>query len=192
MPSLAATKASARNILRRFRRSRAGSAAVEFALIAPVFFALLFAIIEVALMFFASQVLESITQDSARALMTGQAQTGAVASCAVGGVATPCTQQTFQQYACSKIPGLFTCANLYVDVESYSSFSNVTINSQIVGGNFNSGAMLYNPGGPGDTVVVRMFYQWPLFVTGLGFNIANLSGNKRLLVATSAFQNEPY
>jgi hypothetical protein len=37
-----------------------------------------------------------------------------------------------------------------------------------------------------------MFYQWPLFVTGLGFNIANLSGNKRLLVATAAFKNEPY
>ena len=192
MPPLAATKASARNILRRFRRSRAGSAAVEFALVAPVFFALLFAIIEVAIMFFASQVLETITQDSARALMTGQAQTGAVATCAVSGVATPCTQSTFQQYACSQIPALFTCGNLYVDVESYSSFSNVAINSQIVAGNFNSTNMQYSPGGPGDTVVVRMFYQWPLFVTGLGFNISNLSGNKRLLVATSAFQNEPY
>jgi Flp pilus assembly protein TadG len=192
MPSLAATKSSARNILRRFRRSRAGSAAVEFALVAPVFFALLFAIIEVAIMFFASQVLETITQDSARALMTGQAQTGAVAACGVGGVATPCTAQTFQQYACSQIPALFTCGNLYVDVESYPSFSNVTINNQIVAGNFNSSNMQYSPGGPGDTVVVRMFYQWPLFVTGLGFNISNLSGNKRLLVATSAFQNEPY
>jgi Flp pilus assembly protein TadG len=192
MPSLAATKVSARTILRRFRRSRAGSAAVEFALVAPVFFALLFAIIEVAIMFFASQVLETITQDSARALMTGQAQTGAVTACAVGGVATPCTQATFQTYACSQIPALFTCGNLYIDVESYSSFSNVAINSQIVGGNFNSTNMAYSPGGPGDTVVVRMFYQWPLFVTGLGFNISNLSGNKRLLVATSAFQNEPY
>jgi hypothetical protein len=37
-----------------------------------------------------------------------------------------------------------------------------------------------------------MFYQWPLFVTGFGFNISNLSGNKRLLVATAAFKNEPY
>jgi Flp pilus assembly protein TadG len=192
MPSLAATKSSARNILRRFRRSRAGSAAVEFALVAPVFFALLFAIIEVAIMFFASQVLETITQDSARALMTGQAQTGAVAACGVSGVATPCTAQTFQQYACSQIPALFTCSNLYVDVESYPSFSNVTINNQITAGNFTSSNMQYSPGGPGDTVVVRMFYQWPLFVTGLGFNISNLSGNKRLLVATSAFQNEPY
>jgi Flp pilus assembly protein TadG len=192
MPSPAATKASARNILRRFRRSRAGSAAVEFALVAPVFFALLFAIIEVALMFFASQVLETITQDSARALMTGQAQTGGSCTDPASGSLAPCTQGTFHTYACNQIPALFSCGGLYIDVESYSSFSNVTISSQIVGGNFNSAAMLYLPGGPGDTVVVRMFYQWPLFVTGLGFNIANLSGNKRLLVATSAFQNEPY
>jgi Flp pilus assembly protein TadG len=192
MPSLAAMNASVRHILRRFRRSRAGSAAVEFALVAPVFFVLLFAIIEVAIMFFASQVLETITQDSARALMTGQAQTGAVSACAVSGVASPCTQASFKQYACNQIPALFTCANLYVDVESYSSFTGLTINSQIVGGNFASANMLYSPGGPGDTVVVRMFYQWPLFVTGLGFNISNLSGNKRLLVATAAFQNEPY
>ena len=102
MPSLAATKASARNILRRFRRSRAGSAAVEFALVAPVFFALLFAIIEVAIMFFASQVLETITQDSARALMTGQAQTGRSAADAAW---PPCTQAPFQTYACTPDPG---------------------------------------------------------------------------------------
>ncbi len=68
MLPLAASKVSDKKILRRFRRNRAGSAAVEFALVAPVFFALLFAVIEVATYFFASQVLETITQDSARVL----------------------------------------------------------------------------------------------------------------------------
>ena len=63
-----------RSALRRFRRNRRGSAAVEFALVAPIFFGLLFAIMEVALMFFASQVLEKVTQDAARMIMTGQAQ----------------------------------------------------------------------------------------------------------------------
>jgi len=40
--------------------------------------------------------------------------------------------------------------------------------------------------------VVRMFYQWPLFITGLGYDISNLTGHKRLLSATAAFKNEPY
>jgi Flp pilus assembly protein TadG len=167
-------------MFRRFRRSRRGSAAVEFALVAPVFFALLFAIIETALAFFAGQVLETITQNSARMIMTGQAQTASF------------TQAQFQTYVCSQIPALFTCSSIYVDVQNYPTFSNVTINSQIDGSNNFVNNMQYKPGGPGDIVVVRLFYQWPLFVTGLGYNIANLSGSKRLLTATAAFRNEPY
>ena len=57
MPSPAASTASIRTVLRRFRRNRRGSAAVEFALVAPVFFALLFAIIETAIVFFAVEIL---------------------------------------------------------------------------------------------------------------------------------------
>src|SRR5580698_11501526 len=104
MPPPAVPAAPAGNILRRFRRNRGGSAAVEFALVAPVFFALLFAIIETAIMFFASQVLETITQDSARMILTGQAQIASY------------TQAQFQTYVCSQIPALFTCGNVYVDV----------------------------------------------------------------------------
>ena len=73
------------NILRRFRRNRRGSAAVEFALVAPIFFALLFAIIELAMVFFASQVLETVTQDSRALIMTGQAQNAVLHPGAVQG-----------------------------------------------------------------------------------------------------------
>jgi Flp pilus assembly protein TadG len=180
MPSPAASTASTRKLFRRFRRSRHGSAAVEFALVAPIFFALLFAIIETALVFFAGQVLETICQNSARMIMTGQAQTAGY------------SQAQFQTYVCGQIPALFTCGNVYVDVESYPAFSNVTISSQIDGSNNFINNMQYSPGAAGDIVVVRLFYQWPLFVTGLGYNLANLSGSKRLLTATAAFQNEPY
>jgi Flp pilus assembly protein TadG len=180
MPSPAVPTAPAGNIFGRFRRNRRGSAAVEFALVAPVFFALLFAIIETAIMFFASQVLETITQNSARMIFTGQAQTAAY------------TKDQFQAYVCTQIPALFTCNNVYVDVQSYPGFSSVVISSQIdASGHLNTNTQ-YNPGGPGDIVVVRLFYQWPLFVTGLGYNISNLSGNQRLLAATAAFRNEPY
>jgi Flp pilus assembly protein TadG len=180
MPSPVAFKASVGNILRRFRRNRRGSAAVEFALVAPVFFALLFAIIEIALMFFAGQVLETINSGSARMILTGQAQNAAY------------SQSDFKTYVCNQIPILFTCANVFVDVRSYPSFTNVVINSEIdAGGNFVND-MQYVPGGPGDIVVVRLFYQWPMLVTTLGYNFTNLTNNKRLLVSTIAFRNEPY
>jgi Flp pilus assembly protein TadG len=180
MPSSTVPKATLRSVVRKFHRNRRGSAAVEFALVAPVFFALLFAIIETALVFFASQVLETITQDSARQILTGQAQTAGL------------TQAQFKTFVCGKIPALFTCGNVYVDVQSYPAFSSVAINSQIDGANNFVNNMQYCPGNPGDIVVVRLFYQWPLFVTGLGYNISNLSGSKRLLSATAAFRNEPF
>jgi Flp pilus assembly protein TadG len=180
MSSPASSTNSFRRLFRRFRRNRRGSAALEFALVAPVFFALLFAIIETALMFFASQVLETITQDSARMILTGQAQQASY------------TQAQFATYVCSQVPALFDCNKIYIDVESFSSFANVTIANQIdASGNFINN-MQYSPGGAGDIVVVRLFYQWPIFVTGLGYNIANLSGSKRLLTASAAFKNEPY
>jgi hypothetical protein len=48
----------------------------------------------------------------------------------------------------------------------------------------------YQPGGPGDIVVVRLIYQWPVYVSLLG--LADMSGDKRMLVSTVAFRNEPY
>lgn len=173
--------APAGNILRRFRRNHRGSAVVEFALVAPVFFGLLFAIIELALVFFASQLLETVTQDSARMIMTGQAQTASY------------TQAQFKNLVCSKIVVMFDCVNgVSIDVQSYSGFGSVNIADPIDASKNFVPPNNYLPGGPGDIVVVRIFYQWPLIVTGLGFNVANLSGSKRLLTATAAFQNEPY
>jgi Flp pilus assembly protein TadG len=175
--------ASARCALRRFRRNRRGSAAVEFALVAPMFFALLFAIIEVAMVFFASQVLETVTQDAARQIMTGQAQGAAY------------TQSQFKDYVCGNIGVLFDCAGgVYIDVQNYPAFTslpNPLPDPIDATGNFVNN-MKYCPGSDGDIVVVRLYYQWKLYITGLGFNISNMSGGKRLLTATAAFKNEPF
>jgi Flp pilus assembly protein TadG len=195
-----ASIASFSTLLRRFQRNRDGSAAVQFVMIAPLFFALLFAVLETAIMFFASQVLETITQESARAILTGQAQNGSPTVC--GG--QPCTPATFKTYVCSQIPaGLFNCNNLFVDVQNYQNFQSVTLPTPIDNnGNLNSGNFGYNPGGSSSCtgnvsctnsiVVVRLYYAWQLFVTGLGYNISNMSGNQRLLMATAVFRNEPY
>ena len=58
-------------------------------------------------------------------------------------------------------------------------------------GNFQNN-FSYQPGGPGDIVVVRLFYQYPVYVSLLGFNLSNVNVGKRLLAATAAFRNEPY
>jgi Flp pilus assembly protein TadG len=176
---------AARRAARRFTHNRRGATAVEFALIAPVFFALVFAIIETSLVFFAGQILEIGTQDTARLLYTNQAQ-GTM------------TQSQFQQSLCSQVSVLLSCSGVYVDVKAYSSFTAITAADLAdpidASGNFVNN-FAYQSSNPGDTVVVRAFYQWPLFVTGLGYNIANIgrgtSSSYKLLTATAAFRVEP-
>jgi Flp pilus assembly protein TadG len=182
MSSPAAPTAFARDMLRRFGRNRKGSAIVEFALVAPMFFALLFAIIETAIVFFASQILETVTQESARQIMTGKSQ------------AAGYTAGTFlTNVVCPQIPAVLSCGNIYVDVESDpAQFSNVSIANPVTNGAFDPTKLNFSPGGSCSVVTVTLYYQWQLFVTGLGYNISSLNGNKRLLSATAAFRNEPY
>jgi Flp pilus assembly protein TadG len=167
--------------VRRLIRRQDGAAAVEFGLVAAPFLALTFAIMETAIVFFAGQALETAVADSARLIMTGQAQTQGM------------SKSAFKDAVCAKIYGLFDCQNgVYVDVKTFSSFSSVSMPNPVDGqGNFQDN-FGYQPGGPGDIVVVRLFYQWPVYVSLLGFNLSNMSGGKRLLVATAAFRNEPY
>jgi Flp pilus assembly protein TadG len=167
-------------LLRRFVRRQDGSAAVEFSLIAAPFIALLFAIIETAMVFFAGQTLEAAAADSARLIMTGEAQTKGF------------SQADFKTQVCNRIYGLFDCAGgLYVDVKSYSSFTSISTASPVANKTFNT-SMSYSPGTVGDIVVVSLYYQWPIYVSMLGNNLDNLNGGKRLLAATSVFRVEPY
>ena len=169
--------------VRRFAGRQDGVAAIEFGIVAAPFLALMFAIMETALVFFASQTLETAVADSSRLIMTGQAQTQTFDAA------------RFKTAVCSKINGLFDCTGgLYVDVQKYSSFGSVDNSSPVdSNGNLKTSSFGYVPGGPGDIVVVRLMYQWPVYASVLGFNLSNLGGGStRLLMATAAFRNEPY
>ncbi len=50
----------------------------------------------------------------------------------------------------------------------------------------------YQASNPGEIVVVRVVYEWPTFVNGLGLNLSTLSNGNRLLMSAAAFRNEPY
>jgi Flp pilus assembly protein TadG len=166
--------------LRRFAASTGAATVVEFALVAAPFCALLIAILQTALVFFAQQVLQTATTEAARLVMTGQAQNQNL------------TAAQFQQDVCGFAPALFTCSSLYVNVQTFASFSGMAQMSPLQSGQFNSNLMNYSTGGPGDVVLLQVFYQWPIVLGPLGFNLSNMSGNNRLLVGTAVFRNEPY
>ncbi len=184
MSSPAPATVSVRNVFRRFRRNRQGSAAVEFALIAPLFFGMLFAIIETAIVFFAGQVLEQGTAEIARLMLTHQAQD-------TGMTETDVQNRPLQSHQGDvQLPR--QSGEHYCGCEGLCPGYLITITDPIVSGSL-TGPFTYSlpPSGSPNTVVVRAFYQWPIYVTRFGYNISNLNGSKRLLAATAAFHVEP-
>jgi Flp pilus assembly protein TadG len=166
---------------RAFLADRKGATAVEFALVGAPFVALLVGIIQTFLVFFAQQWLEFVVSQSSRLVLTGQAQL--------------MTQTQFASQVCSRSSVLFTCSGLMIDVQVANSWSGantatpgLTYDAQ---GNVTN-TWQYNPGSPGDIVVVRVMYQWPVFLGPLGFTLANLPNGNRLIMASSAFKNESY
>ncbi len=165
---------------RRFLHATRAAAAVEFALIAAPFVAVLLAILQLGVVMIAQEVLQTATNQAARLIMTGQAQNANM------------TGAQFKSQLCTDATALFSCASLYVNVQTYANFSSISLGNPIVNGQLNTANMQYTPGGEGQIVVVQSYYPWPVYLAPLGFNLSNMGGNQLLLVATSAFRNEPY
>ncbi len=162
--------------------ARAGSAALEFALIAPVFFVLLMGSIEAGIIFFGQFVLQNATNDAARLIRTGQ----------VAGASM--TQAQFRTAICNEIAPLLACdGNLQIDVESFSSFSSASYANPLTGSNtLNPALDNYSPGGVCSVVLLRTFYTWPVVTPLLTPFLTNMANNEHLMSSTAAFRNEPY
>ena len=162
-------------------RARSGATVVEFALVAAPFFLTLFGVLEVAMIYFGSNALESGTAQAARLVRTGQIQLN-------GG-----DMQTFRDSLCAETTALLDCDDkLYVDVRSYPSFANVDL-SPPVDNEGNPQAGQFNAGQAGDVVLVRTYYVWEVHTPLLGELLGNVgSTGSRLLMSTAAFRNEPF
>lgn len=173
---------SLRRLIIGFGRRNDGAAAVEFAIVVVPFFALLFAIIELALVFWAGQVLETATHDASRLIMTGQAQKQSF------------DQTRFKQELCSRVLGLFNCnAGILIDVRTSGAFASADLGRPALkNGKIDNSGFQFQAGGPGDIVVVRVMYEWPLILRTFGLDLADLPSGKRLLMSAVAFRNEPY
>jgi Flp pilus assembly protein TadG len=150
----------------RRRAARAGSVALEFALIGSTFLALLVFVFELGFDLYAQTSLDYAVKQAARQMQTGQ-QT----------VANGTTQTSFQTLVfCPFLSSFLSCAGVVVTLQPVSTFqtpvtpptppfSNITV----------------NPGGTGKLMLLQAYYNppiplWPLNVT--------------TLVGTAAYLNE--
>jgi Flp pilus assembly protein TadG len=177
-----------RNRFGAFIRDSKGATAVEFALIAVPFLALIAGLIQVFLLLFAQSVLENAVRVSARQILTGQVQTQDA------GLSSAAAMAAFHQTVCNNANVLFTCTGLMVDVEVANNWSSANVAMPTLtydsNGNVNN-TWQFNSGNAGDIVVVRVMYNWPLFFGPLAFNWGNQANGSREIMASAAFQNEP-
>jgi Flp pilus assembly protein TadG len=172
-----------KSLVSRLLTNDRGAAALEFALVGASFLALLFGRLQVALIFFAQQSLETAAEATSRQIMTGQVQHANM------------TTAQFKTAACNNLPSFFKCANLMIDVRTTPAFASAstlmpTLTYDANGNPTNT--WTYDVGGAGSIVVMRLMYVWPVLPGPLNFNLANQGSNKRMLMATSVFKSEPY
>ena len=156
-----------------FAACNRGAAALEFALAAPLFIALIMAILQLALVYLGQAGLEGAAEASARLIESGVPQ-----------------QQgwdagRFKQAACAALPPFLTCDRLSVDVTGVTSLADGAGPPPAVDGAF-------APGGPDALVVVRLSYLWPVGSSPPWLNLADQPGGNRMLLATQLFRTEPY
>ena len=188
-------------------RDSRGNAALEFAFVAPAFIALVVAIFQIAFIFLAQQQLETATEGAARYILTGQAQNGAWSAA------------TFRQKTCALLPAFMSCSNLYVDINTVTSYaqastsqplmsaSTYTVTTSSAAGatcttssvaagsadaNGITAAFNYCTGTQGAIVQLRLLYIWPTLSAPLGFTLANGGTNQRHLLSTSVLKTEGY
>ncbi len=167
----------------RFGAAQEGTTIVEFALVAPAFLALLFAIIETTLFLFAQATLQNAAIEAGRLLMTGQVQNAGT------------TQSDFKNNTvCPMLTALFTCSNLQVDVANYSSFSSAVTSAPTL---YNSSGNLlttgtYSLGTQGDVMVIQLVYPWQIFGIPLGSILPDTGHGTAEIMGVSAFKVEPY
>lgn len=173
--------------VRTFTKSEDGTTAVEFGLIAAPFLALMFAIIQVGLIFFSGQVLDGATVEAARLIRTGQAQ------------ASGFTAADFRDAICNNSGTLFDChSNLKVDVRTYTDFASANMGKPVEDGELDDSNFTFDMGGREEIVVVRAFYEWPVWVPLMavpgkaGVELGDLANGNFMLSSAITFRNEPF
>ncbi len=163
-------------------RAKSGSAAIEFAFVAPVFFLFLMGTMETGIIFLGNFVLQNAVNDAARQIRTGQvAQNGT-------------NQEQFRTMVCNGIAPLLACdANLQIDVQAYPNFGALSVPNPITAsGGLDPALRNWLPGSVCSVVLVRAFYTWNVATPVLTPFLANMANGRHLLSAAAAFRNEPY
>jgi Flp pilus assembly protein TadG len=184
-------------LARRFARSRDGTAAIEFAILAIPYFLVVFAIIETFLAMMGEQLVSNATDTMARKLRTGQ-------------IASTIAKEDFRKQFCAEVSVLITCSadeikkesKLYIDLRQFSTFADIPKTIPLIANgqyyDIDYSTFGFKPGGPNTINMLRVYYRWQVItdlVRPYLTKIRPADGSMPshfLIVSTDAFRNESY
>jgi Flp pilus assembly protein TadG len=172
----------AMTLARRLAKERSGATIIEFALVFPILLFMVMAIIQICWVFMATQHFENATADLGRMVRTGRVQDQGLG------------QEAFRTILCARLVPLMSCddGNFRVDVQVIPDFGPVSLEPPIDEDGRFVGSGSFQVGGGGEVVLVRAFYQFPVWLPVIGSMMSNVSNGRRMLVSTAAFRNEPF
>ena len=173
---------------KRFFRSLSGTAAIEFAMIAPVFFGLVFSAFEIGFLFVRVAMLDHAVAAVSKSVYIGSVTHGAVTSddlktsvcdymsAVVPGCASEVTVELSQINSLSDLPATgAVCRDSTTDINPSTSF---------------------NPGAANSIVFLRVCVTVDLLTPGLpysfGNNLTKTDSGRYEVVSSMAFMNEPF
>ena len=161
--------------MRNFAASEGGSPAVEFSLVLTPFLILFFGIFETGIIYLKQMTVESATAVASRQLRTGVAQQSNDAFA------------LFRDALCRETGVVIPCADLRIDVRSFPTVPDVSQLPDVPTTNNNPN---FEPGSPGDIVIVRVAYTWDFLTPFINELVS--PGNEETYVASAVFRVEPF
>ncbi len=158
-----------------FRGDERGATAVEFALVAPLLCFALLSILEIGMLGMMSSGLDNATIEVARRIRTGRDD-------------GPTSATTFEDQVCANLGGdVSEChSRLAISVQKYTKFFDASgaVTTQPDGS--------FNKGGPGDIIIVKTNYTWPLMSPFIATAFHRDGPLSITLGSRVAFKNEPF
>ena len=168
---------------RKLAGDEAGSPAVEFALVFPIFIGVVLATLQAGSIFLAKAFFESGAEAAARVVLTNQTSSMSAAQ--------------FKTEICSQLTALFNCGQVTVELEPVPAG---TTNIGTLLPTFDSRGNLIgtptmdvggNSGAAGTDMLLVVMYPWPVYGGPLGLNFSNMGNGKMLMTSTQVFRIEP-
>ena len=180
MPRLVARTTA---LIGRFARARRGALAVEFAIIAMPLMMLMFGLLELALILLVTATLDTATDFAARNIRTGEFQNS-----------KDVTKNGFKQLVCVNMTWLEDgCSDkLIVEAETFNTFVGAGGAAPADPTVITPETTCWSVGNPEDIVLVRTYFEWPIFSPLLRPIFQSAGRDGRLLSSARIFRNEPY